>query len=362
LNVLQTVDVTKYFPDVRSTFAHPHVDKDGTWLTCGFIKNGKQNTADFKFIRYKGGEEGAKASNLCEQGEVIATLPSSYSYGFSYYHSFGITEKYLIFLEQSVMLNYKDYLMGLALNKPLSWSLVTYKDLPTRIHVVDKQTGERVEKKFYTDPQFTFHHINAYEDKDEIVVDLSSYDTDYFTMFSYSYENSYSNEFLNHKSIYPVAKRLRVPLSKSPDNKGEIYCELKNLNPDFPFEFPVINYARHNGLPYKYVYGSNHSKLPFSVVKLNMDNPEEFCEKTFENEGGREIPSEPIFVENPDAKSEDDGVLLVLVLSEKSDYLCVLDAKNLNQIARADLPDGVKSAFTFHGFFADSKVFEKLNV
>jgi len=46
------------------------------------------------------------------------------------------------------------------------------------------------------------------------------------------------------------------------------------------------------------------------------------------------------------------------VLSDDVDYLSILDAKNLKEIARADLPKEVKGTFTFHGFFAEkSKMF-----
>ena len=73
------------------------------------------------------------------------------------------------------------------------------------------------------------------------------------------------------------------------------------------------------------------------------------------------MPSEPVFVENPSATSEDDGVLLVMVLSEKNDFLSILDARNLNEIAQGVVPEEAKGAFSFHGFFADKKNFSKLN-
>ena len=66
----------------------------------------------------------------------------------------------------------------------------------------------------------------------------------------------------------------------------------------------------------------------------------------------------PNFVANPNATSEDDGVLLVMIVSEKNDYLSILDAKTLEEIATAELPDNVRGAMTFHGFFADGKAFK----
>ena len=55
-------------------------------------------------------------------------------------------------------------------------------------------------------------------------------------------------------------------------------------------------------------------------------------------------------------------MVLLLVLSSKSDYLSVLDAKDLTEIARAEMPDSTKATKSLHGFFADQKRFSSLNV
>lgn len=73
------------------------------------------------------------------------------------------------------------------------------------------------------------------------------------------------------------------------------------------------------------------------------------------------LPSEPIFVERPGAVDEDDGVVLVMILSNKSDFLSVLNARDLKEISRARVPTDVKAAFTFHGFFAKKNDYPKLN-
>lgn len=50
------------------------------------------------------------------------------------------------------------------------------------------------------------------------------------------------------------------------------------------------------------------------------------------------LPSEPIFVANPEATCEDDGVLLTMALdaSRKQSVLVVIDAQNMKEIARAE--------------------------
>lgn len=50
------------------------------------------------------------------------------------------------------------------------------------------------------------------------------------------------------------------------------------------------------------------------------------------------LPSEPVFVANPQGTCEDDGVLLTMALdaNRKQSVLVVIDAKNMKEIARAE--------------------------
>jgi hypothetical protein len=51
-----------------------------------------------------------------------------------------------------------------------------------------------------------------------------------------------------------------------------------------------------------------------------------------------------------------------MVLSNGNDFLSVLDAKDLTEIARAELPPHARGTMTFHGFFADSKKYNSLAI
>jgi beta,beta-carotene 9',10'-dioxygenase len=59
-----------------------------------------------------------------------------------------------------------------------------------------------------------------------------------------------------------------------------------------------------------------------------------------------------VFVARPDAEREDDGVLLSVVLDARSEtsFLLVLDASDLSELARAEVPHHIP--FGFHGQFA----------
>lgn len=96
--------------------------------------------------------------------------------------------------------------------------------------------------------------------------------------------------------LLSTAKRLTIPLNTSKIANGSpIVCGLRCINPGVIFELPCINYARFNGKPYKFIYGTNYYKKPFSIIKLNVEDPEEIFEKKYEEPGRSFLPSEPVF-------------------------------------------------------------------
>jgi carotenoid cleavage dioxygenase-like enzyme len=268
-----------------------------------------------------------------------------------------------IFAEQSLKFDVAKFLQNLILNKPYSNALVMKRNFRTRIHIMNKRTGEVVKQKFDTEPLFVFHNLNAYEktDSGEIIVDVCAYDANYFDVNKLSRDGMFTAECLGNKALKSIARRITVPFKRSEFSEKPIHCQVADINSEVAFELPNINYSAYNGKPYKYVYGVNFYKLPFSIVKINVDKGADMLEFKYEQEGREFLPTEPVFVANPNGSDEDDGVLLVLVLSDKRDFLSILNAKDLKEIARAEMPEDTKSSFTFHGFFADKQNFPKLN-
>lgn len=183
---------------------------------------------------------------------------------------------------------------------------------PTRIHVINRHTGEIVKQKYVTEPLFTFHHINAFEQGKELVVDICSYDGQKFDIHELTREKLFSDALDNSDKIRSIARRISIPLDNKETDK-EIFCDIKDLNSEVGFELPVINYASNNCKPYRYIYGTNIFHKPFNVVKLDLANKGKATVMTFVEKGREFLPTEAIFVPNPEAKSEDDGVLLVMV-------------------------------------------------
>jgi len=116
-------------------------------------------------------------------------------------------------------------------------------------------------------------------------------------------------------------------------------------------EFPRINYQKCNGKKYRYVWGGDAQKpgdfinqlIKVDVVERKVD---------FWNQPHC-YPGEPVFIPTPNATAEDEGVLLSVVLDteKQQSFLLILDAQNLQELARVDLPHIIPLGF--HGeYFA----------
>lgn len=70
---------------------------------------------------------------------------------------------------------------------------------------------------------------------------------------------------------------------------------------------------------------------------------------TWQREG--EFPGEPIFLPTPGGTSEDEGLLLSVVLrgAAATSYLLLLDAKTMEEVGRAEVPHAIPLGF--HGNF-----------
>jgi beta,beta-carotene 9',10'-dioxygenase len=84
-------------------------------------------------------------------------------------------------------------------------------------------------------------------------------------------------------------------------------------------------------------------------VKVDVQTGE--TNSWFENDC---YPGEPVFVASPDSTAEDEGALLSVVLDVKKarSFLLLLDAANLNELARAEAPHHIP--FGFHGNYMAS--------
>jgi carotenoid cleavage dioxygenase-like enzyme len=303
------------------TTAHPHADRaDGAMLNYA-VKLGPRN--EYRFYR------------LTETGtepEVIARIGVKEP---GYVHSFGLTENWIVLAEFPWVVN--SLRLALA-GKPYAENYRWKPERGTRFILVDRRTGEAREP-IVTDPFFAFHHVNAYEDGGELVVDLSTYPDPSIV------EALYLERVRADPQWAPAElRRFRI----QPD-AGTISHERLV---DEPVELGQINYGRHNERPYRFVWGNGAPSEGGWIDRIVRADVVDRTMMTWHEEDC--WPGEPVFVARPDGTDEDDGVLLSVVLDgrRETSFLLVLDARDLSELARAEVPHHIP--FSFHGRFAAS--------
>nr|XP_033501374.1 beta,beta-carotene 9',10'-oxygenase isoform X3 [Epinephelus lanceolatus] len=377
LETLQQVDWSKFIA-VNGATAHPHYDPDGTTYNMGNSYGAKAIPgALYNIIRVP--PEKKDATETLEGAKVLCSIvPVNKSHP-SYYHSFAMSENYIVFIEQPIKMDLLKIvtcnLRGKALNEGIYWD----PKLETVFHVINKHTGEVSAVKYHAKAMATFHQINAFEEDGFLMVDLCCQD-DGEAINNYLLQNlRKSGEALDE--VYntlsrPLPRRFVLPLNVNHDtpanqnlnkrssstatcvklSKEKVFCQHEDLHGDDLYEyggleFPQINYGKYNTQPYRYFYGCGFRHLVGdSLLKMDLKDKslKVWYQKGF-------FPSEPVFVPSPDAVEEDDGVILSVVLTpsqDKATFLLVLDAKTFKELGRANVP--VNMAYGFHGTFGAS--------
>lgn len=253
---------------------------------------------------------------------VIAEIPAQTP---SYMHSFAITSRYAVLVEfPLVVIPVLIPLSGRPLIENYRWR----PERGTRFRIIDLGTGD-LRATGHGPAFFAFHHVNAFERDDEIVLDLCGYDD--AGIIGALYLDRVRSP--GHELPEPTLHRYRLPL-----HRGEVTREPL---PEAHLELPRFDYDRRNGKPYRYVYGVGG--IWDRITKADLDEG-----VTHWSEPGS-YPGEPVFVRTPGTDREDDGVLLSVVLDAKqgTSFLLVLDATDLTEIARARVPHHIP--FGFHG-------------
>jgi carotenoid cleavage dioxygenase-like enzyme len=205
-------------------------------------------------------------------------------------------------------------------------------ELGTKITLVDRRTGEAT-GPFETDPFFCFHHANAYEENGSVVVDACTFADAQIV------EDLYLDRLREGKPADRAElRRFRIDL----DSEKVTHEQLAE-----GLELPRINYGRNSERPYRYVWGVDaKSGWLDRIVKTDVESG---ATSEWAEDGCS--PGEPVFVAGPEADTEDDGVLLSVVFDSSSgrSFLVVLDAADLSELARAEVPHGIP--YGFHGQF-----------
>lgn len=320
-DTLETLGVAYEPPGrgVRSPSAHPHFDAGGAMITCQ-VEYGLRSS-------YRVYRQSAAGFDLLAKVDVREP---------AYLHSFAVTDRHIVIAEMPFAARPLELA---AARRPFIENYRWQPERSTRFIVIDRHTG-RLRGFWEAEPMFCFHHVNAYDDGGEIVVDLCAYpDTKLIDAL-------YLDRLESGTTPVPQGRFRRYRLSR-----GGSTAEDEPV--DTPFEWPRINYPANNARRYRHAYGvgalTHGDGVPTgTITKIDIDNgsaihwPSERC---------YHYPGEPIFVPRPGGDREDDGVVLSIVFDSeaRASLLVVLDARDLSECARVHAPH--RMPFAFHGGF-----------
>lgn len=195
-----------------------------------------------------------------------------------------------------------------------------------------------------------YHTINAFEQDNKVILDadVGEYDSDIkLTAQSSAQEaEAAKSEQPRVGGLYrftmDVATLQGSHTLLSSDAQGFSVCSPSVLQKPYSYAY---------GVDFKYSSSEDSSVTMEHLYKVNVQD----CSSMLWNAAGIEYSiSEPQFVSNPDAVSEDDGVVLVPANDVKSQtsWLLVVDARSLEVCARISAPIEVNVGL--HNWFVPS--------
>ena len=319
LETLETLGVVDYADELPKEHcwesAHPHVGEE----TVNYVVDYGFNS---HYILYK-------ILNGQTARQELARIPVDRP---SYMHSFSITERFAIFTEYPFVVSPLKMMIG---SKPFIYNYQWQPERGTRFLIVDKKTGEIVDHCVGS-AFFSFHHINAFESDEGIVVDAIVYPDASIVMGIADHWLNKTDEDLFTLKV----KRFLIGGGKVTEEiLSDCILELPRINPDY------------DGKPYRYAYladvrqpKDNTDHRP--ICKLDVVN-----RKTMEWSEPGCYPGEPIMIPSPEKAGEDDGIVATIVIDERnrSSFLLVLDARTLSELARVKAPSMIAPGL--HGRF-----------
>jgi carotenoid cleavage dioxygenase-like enzyme len=319
---LQTAEVAPYVAPGELTTAHPHLDRASGGMVNYAAKLGPRSSYRFFAL-----------DPAASKPRIVASLPVREP---AYMHSFGLTERWIVLAEFPFVVNP----LSLALSgRPYIENYRWKPDRGTRFTLIDRTSG-RAEATITGEPCFAFHHVNAFERDGEVVVDLCAYEDAGIV------EDLYLERL---RAGAPVRGATLTRFRLQPGGSG---VERQVLAEE-DLELPRIAYGTRNERPYRYVWG-NGTGAGGWLERISKVDTESGHTHTWSQPGC--YPGEPVFVAAPGGENEDQGALLSVVLDADAQrsFLLVLDAANLDELARAEVPHHIP--FSFHGQFARGEV------
>uniref|UniRef100_F6SXN2 Beta-carotene-15,15'-monooxygenase n=1 Tax=Ciona intestinalis TaxID=7719 RepID=F6SXN2_CIOIN len=364
LDTKDKVDLAKHLP-INIMSSHPLVDGEGNVYTfSSSIFN--MGRTKYNLLKFTAAAPGTPLETILSQSESICSIDSSWRVSPSYHHSFAMSEKYAVFVEMPLKIDIPKMAVAHLRHMCYSDCIEVLEDTKTRIYLVNKETGKQHPITFLCDPLIVYHHVNAYDDGDHVVLDLSCYKKNsFYDKFTMSNLEKTPQEFSKlFDSDEQAVKAMRIVLPLANDSKttgnlvsvantsctaefqgNNIFCTSEMLS--VGTECAVIN-NKYIGKKYKYFYSPGGLKLPPGEMLTKIDVETKQRVQTWQEKGC--WASQPVFVAKPGATQEDEGILMSSVVNENGNpFLLMLDAKSFTEVARihfdANIPPDVHGVF-----------------
>jgi len=300
--------------------AHPHRDPaTGETFNFGMVYGPRNSIATF---------------GIDQRGRLhrVATVPVP---GVLLNHDFIITGRWLVFCLGPARARLLALLSGF---RSFGDSIRFHSDEPTRVVLVPRDGGPPT--VIEAEPWFQYHFAGAFDDGDDVVVDLVRY-PDYESI-------EIPLKHFRRLDFSGVTSRLwrhRI----SPKRRTVEAHEVAPVN----LEFPQVDARRATG-GYRAVYASfasSTNQFTSGIGRLEVTTGA----TDVHDFGPARYATEPLFVPRPGGTEEDDGWLLALVYDperQASDAV-VLDARapSKGPLCTAHLP--VNTGISFHGCWRD---------
>ena len=180
----------------------------------------------FKLIRF---------GDTWEEQELVGKFPMPHS---SMIHMFSITEHFAVIALYPVGLD----LLDMLTSNMHPFSAIKKFDKPTRFYLINLESG-RVLSGFKTfDPRVVFasHHVNAWEEEGEVVVDMACNPWDSMETY-FNMETMTGQEATGREAAEGVVRRVRLGLRDRAVNVEE-WPNARDIPMLNTIDFPVINY------------------------------------------------------------------------------------------------------------------------
>ena len=267
-------------------------------------------------------------------GELLADSRHSFK-GFAFLHDFAITPNWAVFLQNAVAFNPTGFVLG---QKGAAQCLSSKPGEQGQFWLIPR-SGEGTPLQIPAPEGFVFHHLNAFEEGEELVVDSIYYD--------------------DFPSIGPDVDFRQVDFESIPAGqlvRCRIHMETgavtKELLEERTCEFAMVN-PECQGLEASYswmaVAERERGNDPLQAIKkLDLATGE----GRVWSAAPRGFVSEPLMVPRSGASAEDDGWVLCLVWNGArcASDLVILDAASLSEVAVLELPLAVPHGL--HGSWA----------